>query len=135
MLLKTSLEMLVAADEGLRLMPYRCSAGKLTIGYGTTFPLPEEEAHLLLRHQLEKVLGQCERSFPWWAKLSPARQQVIASMGYQMGMGGLMGFRRMLAAMELGGYDTAGKEMIDSKWARSDSPARAQRLRTMMVRG
>ena len=30
---------LLAADEGLRLMPYRCSAGKLTIGYGTTFPL------------------------------------------------------------------------------------------------
>lgn len=34
------------------------------------------------------MLDQCERSFPWWAKLSPARQQVIASMGYQMGMGG-----------------------------------------------
>ena len=29
MLLKTSLEMLVAADEGLRLMPYRCSAGTM----------------------------------------------------------------------------------------------------------
>ena len=73
MLMKTALEMLVAADEGLRLMPYRCSAGKLTIGYGTTFPLSEEEAHLLLRHRLEKVLDQCERSFPWWAKLSPVR--------------------------------------------------------------
>ena len=45
MLMKTSLEMLVAADEGLRLMPYRCSAGRLTIVYGTTFPLSEEEAH------------------------------------------------------------------------------------------
>ena len=48
--MKTALEQLLAADEGLRLMPYRCSAGKLTIGYGTTFPLSEEEAHLLLRH-------------------------------------------------------------------------------------
>ena len=132
---KTPLEQLLAADEGLRLMPYRCSAGKLTIGYGTTFPLSEEEAHLLLRHRLEKVLDQCERSFPWWSKLSPTRQQVVASMGYQMGMGGLMGFRRMLAAMDRGDYDTAGKEMMDSKWARSDSPARAQRLRTMMVLG
>ena len=33
MLLKTSLEMLVAADEGLRLMPYRCSAGKFVITF------------------------------------------------------------------------------------------------------
>ena len=42
---------------------------------------------------------------------------------------------KLLAAIERGDYDTAGKEMMDSKWARSDSPARAQRLRKMMVRG
>ena len=132
MLMKTALEMLVAADEGLRLMPYRCSAGKLTIGYGTTFPLSEEEAHLLLRRRLEKVLDRCERSFPWWAKLSPARQQVIASMGYQMGMDGLMGFKKMLAAIE---RNEAAKEMMDSKWAKQDTPARARRLAKVMVRG
>ena len=135
MLMKTALEMLVAADEGLRLMPYRCSAGKLTIGYGTTFPLSEEEAHLLLRHRLEKVLDRCERSFPWWSKLSPARQQVIASMCYQMGMDGLSGFKKMLAAIERNDYDTAAKEMLDSKWAKHDSPARARRLAKVMVRG
>ena len=33
MLMKTSLEMLVAADEGLRLMPYRCSDGKFVITF------------------------------------------------------------------------------------------------------
>ena len=32
-MLKTSLEMLVADDEGLRLMPYRCSAGKFVITF------------------------------------------------------------------------------------------------------
>ena len=135
MLMKTALEQLLAADEGLRLMPYRCSAGKLTIGYGTTFPLSEEEAHLLLRHRLEKVLDQCERRFPWWPRLSPARKQVIASMGYQMGMDGLMGFRRMLAAIERNDYDTAAREMLDSKWAKHDSPDRARRLAKVMVRG
>lgn len=132
---KTPLEQLLAADEGLRLIPYRCCAGVLSIGYGTALPITEEEAHLLLRHRLERVLDQCERRFPWWPRLSPARKQVIASMGYQMGMDGLMGFRKMLAALERGDYDTAGKEMMDSKWARSDSPARAQRFRKMMERG
>lgn len=135
MLMKTALEMLVAADEGLRLMPYRCSAGKLTIGYGTTFPLSEEEAHLLLRHRLEKVLDQCERSFPWWAKLSPTRQQVIASMGYQLGIAGLMGFKRMIAALERGDYEAAAGEMLDSKWAKRDTPGRAGRLAERMRRG
>ena len=133
--MKTELEQLLAADEGLRLMPYRCSAGVLSIGYGTALPLTEEEAHLLLRHRLEKVLDQCERSFPWWAKLSPARQQVIASMGYQLGIGGLMGFRRMLAAIDAGNYRLASDEMLDSKWARQDSPGRARRLAERMRRG
>ena len=135
MLMKTALEMLVAADEGLRLMPYRCSAGVLTVGYGTAFPLTEYEAHLLLRHRLQGVLDQCERRFPWWPKLSPARQQVVASMGYQLGLDGLLRFRRMLAALERGDYRAASDEMLDSKWAITDSPARARRLAQMMLRG
>ena len=49
--------------------------------------------------------------------------------------GGLSGFGRMLAAMERGDYDTAAKEMLDSKWAKQDSPARARRLAKVMVRG
>lgn len=134
-LLKTPLEQLVAADEGLRLMPYRCTAGVLTVGYGTAFPLTEQEAHLLLRHRLQLVLDQCERRFSWWSKLSPARQQVVASMGYQLGISGLMGFRRMLAAIDAGNYRLASDEMLDSKWAISDSPARARRLAQMMTRG
>ena len=134
-LLKTPLEQLVAADEGLRLMPYRCSAGVLTVGYGTAFPLTEQEAHLLLRHRLQGVLDQCERRFPWWPKLSPARQQVVASMGYQLGLNGLMGFKRMLSALESGDYRAASDEMLDSKWAISDTPARARRLAQMILRG
>ena len=134
-LLKTPLEQLVAADEGLRLMPYRCSSGVLTIGYGTAFPLTEQEAHLLLRHRLQGVLDQCERRFQWWPKLSPARQQVVASMGYQLGLDGLLRFRRMLAALERGDYRAASDEMLDSKWAISDTPARARRLAQMMLRG
>ena len=134
-LLKTPLEQLVAADEGLRLMPYRCSAGVLTVGYGTAFPLTEHKAHLLLRHRLQGVLDQCERRFQWWSKLSPARQQVVASMGYQFGLNGLMGFRRMLAALERGDYDGAAREMLDSKWAKLDTPERAKRLAERMRRG
>lgn len=133
-MLKTPLEQLIAEDEGLRLMPYKCSAGVLTVGYGTTFPLSEVEAHLLMRNRLQLVLDQCERRFPWWPKLSPARQQVIASMGYQLGIAGLMGFRRMLAALERGDYDGAAREMLDSKWAKRDTPGRAGRLAERMRR-
>lgn len=131
----TPTEALLMADEGLRLMPYRCSAGKLTIGYGTTFPLTQEEAHLLLRHRLQGVVADLGHRFAWWPRLSPDRQSVLASMAYQMGMGGLIKFRRMLAAVERGDYEAAAREMLDSKWAKRDTPGRAGRLAERMRRG
>ena len=133
----TDLEREVADDEGFMPVPYRCTAGKLSIGYGTNIQdgITKDEALLLMRHRLGKVIDALESRLPFWAKLTDGRRRVLANMGYQLGIGGLIGFRRMLAAMERGDYDTAGREMMDSKWARSDSPARAQRLRTMMVRG
>ena len=133
----TDLEREVADDEGFMPIPYRCTAGKLSIGYGTNIQdgITREEALLLMRHRLGKVIAALESRLPFWSKLTDDRRRVLANMGYQLGIAGLMGFRRMLAALERGDYDTAGREMMDSKWARSDSPARAQRLRTMMVRG
>ena len=52
-----------------------------------------------------------------------------------MGAEGLLGFRRMLTALAVGNYHGAAKEMPDSKWARSDSPSRAERLAKMMLDG
>ena len=56
-------------------------------------------------------------------------------MGYQLGLNRLLGFKRMLAALERGDYRAASDEMLDSKWAISDTPARARRLAQMMLRG
>ena len=133
----TDLEREIADDEGFRAKPYRCTSGKLSIGHGTNIEdgISRDEALLLMRHRLGRVVAALESRLPFWPKLTNDRRRVLANMGYQLGIGGLMGFRRMLAALERGDYDTAGKEMMDSKWARSDSPARAQRLRKMMVRG
>lgn len=133
----TDLEREVADDEGFRSHIYKCTAGAWSIGYGTNLSdgIDRDEALLLMRHRPGKVVASLESRLPFWAKLTDDRRRVLANMGYQMGMGGLMGFRRMLAAMERGDYDTAGKEMMDSKWAKHDSPARARRLAKVMVRG
>lgn len=133
----TDLEREVASDEGFMPIPYRCTSGKLSIGYGTNIQdgITKDEALLLMRHRLGKVVAALESRVPFWAKLTDDRRRVLANMGYQLGIAGLMGFKRMLAAMERGDYDTAGKEMMDSKWAKHDSPARARRLAKVMVRG
>ena len=133
----TDLEREVASDEGFMPTPYRCTSGKLSIGYGTNIQdgITREEALLLMRHRLGKVVAALESRLPFWLKLTDDRRRVLANMGYQLGVGGLMGFKRMLAALERGDYDGAAREMLDSKWAKRDTPGRAGRLAERMMAG
>ena len=136
-MIKTDLEELVARHEGYRSMPYRCPAGKLTIGYGYNLDaaMPEDEAHLLMRHRLTKLMVRMEQEYVWFHGLSEARKEVLLSMAYQMGMDGLKKFQQMLMFCKNGSYYQAALAMLDSKWARHDSPARAQELAEMMRAG
>ena len=131
----TDLEREVASDEGFMPIPYRCTSGKLSIGYGTNIQdgIDRDEALLLMRHRLGKVVAALESRLPFFVKLTDDRRRVLANMGYQLGIAGLMGFKRMLAALERGDYEAAAREMLDSKWARQDSPGRAGRLAERMM--
>ena len=133
----TELEREVASDEGFMRIPYRCTSGKLSIGYGTNIQdgITKEEALLLMRYRLGKVVAALESRLPFWPRLTDDRRRVLANMGYQLGVGGLMGFKRMLAALERGDYEAAAREMLDSKWAKRDTPARAGRMAERMRRG
>ena len=133
----TELEREVANDEGFMPIPYRCTSGKLSIGYGTNIQdgITKDEALLLMRHRLGKVVAALESRLPFWSKLTDERRRVLANMGYQLGIAGLMGFKRMLAGLSRGDYEAAAREMLDSKWARQDSPGRARRLAERMRRG
>ena len=133
----TDLEREVADDEGFRAHLYKCTAGAWSIGYGTNLSdgVDREEALLLMRHRLGLVVAAMESRLPFWSKLTDERRRVLANMGYQLGVAGLMGFRRMLAALERGDYDGAAREMLDSKWAKRDTPERAGRLAGRMRRG
>ena len=133
----TDLEREIADDEGFRSHLYKCTAGAWTIGYGTNLSdgIDRDEALLLMRHRLGKVIAALESRLPFWPKLTDDRRRVLANMGYQLGILGLMRFKRMLAALERGDYEAAAREMLDSKWARQDSPGRAQELAEMLRRG
>lgn len=111
----------IKKHEGLRLKPYRCTAGKLTIGYGRNLEdngITEEEAHFLLMNDLKKSWDECCKAFSWISKMDKIRQGVIVELCFNMGLGRLKGFKKMLAACERGDYETASVEMLDSLWAR-----------------
>ena len=123
--------------EGLRLKPYRCSAGKLTIGVGRNIEdvgITEEEAMTMLSNDISRVIGELDRRIPAFASLNEVRRRVLIDMGFNLGSNRLMKFRRMLAALEAGDYAQAAVEMLDSRWARQVGN-RAVSLKNMMETG
>ncbi len=123
--------------EGLRLKPYRCPAGKLSIGIGRNLDdlgITREEALILLANDVTRVERELDRTLPWWRQMSELRQRVLCDMCFNMGLSSLLGFKQALAAMKRGDYEAAAKGMEDSKWYREDVPVRAARLVAMMRR-
>jgi len=105
-------------DEGLKLKPYRDSEGLLTIGYGTLIEeISTEEAEILLIHRFEKISKEAFDKFPWLHDLSGHRQDAILNMAYNLGVPRLRQFKKMIAAIEAGDYETSAREALDSKWA------------------
>jgi len=55
-------------------------------------------------------------------------------MAFNLGVDGLLSFRRMILAVDRGNYDQAAREMLNSKWT-AQVFARAIRLAKMMKEG
>ena len=131
-----SIEDQLILHEGLRLKPYRCTAGKLTIGVGRNLDnkgITYDEAMFLLRNDIEEVTRQLEL-FGWYVALGPVRRKVLIDMAFNLGMAGLMGFKQMIEALKQGDYERAADEMVNSRWY-GQVGERGRRLERMMRTG
>ena len=137
----------IQKSEGLRLAAYRCTAGRLTIGFGhncDTSPVPgvskvgdritREQADDLLSKDLSAVVWEVRKALPWVTSLEAPRQAVLYDMAFNMGTRGLLGFRNTLRFIESGDYKRAARNMLQSKWA-DDVGRRADRLADQMATG
>jgi lysozyme len=132
-------EDLLKREEGCKLRPYRCPAGKLTIGYGhnldDTTISQDDAVHILetdvavKTQDAVKVIGEIA-----FRNLDEVRQAVLISMAFQMGRTGLGSFRQTLECVRRGDYDQAARNMFRSQWARQ-TPGRARRAAKMMYSG
>ena len=124
-------------DEGVELRPYKCSAGFLTLGVGRNIEergITMDESDYLLANDIKICEEEANRVFKWFADLTDARQRAIINMIFNLGLTKLLNFKKFLGAMESGDYETAGKEMLDSRWAEQVGN-RADRLEQMIVNG
>lgn len=129
-----TLEEQLIEHEGLRLRPYRCPAGKLTIGVGRNLDdagISEAEARQLLQHDIAACRADLE-TFAWWARLTSRQQDALIDMRFNLGPRGFRKFGRMLAALAAGDDQAAAREMRASRWA-SQVGARARRLAAMVA--
>ncbi len=131
--------------EGLKLKLYKCPSGYLSIGVGRnliTNPLTTVEqkvvgdlskgitydmAMYLLRHDIKRVISECRNCFPFWKYLDAERKYALFDMCFNLGLAGLMKFRKMIDALEIGDYRGAAKECLNSKYAK-DVGKRAERI-------
>lgn len=127
-------------DEGERLIAYLCSEGIWTIGVGHTggvrpgMVISEYEQEQLLEQDIDEVVADLDRKYPWWREMTEARQRALANMAFNLGISRLSKFRRMMTALTLGNYELAAQEALDSKWAKQVG-ARAHRLAKMFKEG
>lgn len=134
---RRQLRELLIKHEGLKLKPYLDTVGKLTIGVGRNLDdvgISELEAMAMLSADMDRVSKAAVDAFPWFQSLSATRQDVVLSMIFQLGLGGFREFKKAIEAIRCGNFNRAADEMLDSKWAKQDAPARAAELAYMMRR-
>lgn len=120
----------IKKEEGYKGFQYDDHLGNPTIGYGTLLPLSEDEAELILNHRLNRFTSNVKSSL-YDLDIKDEAWDILFHMSYQMGVGGLLKFKKMIKALRDQDYKTASIEMLDSRWAKQ-TPNRANRLSEKM---
>lgn len=122
----TKLESVIQQHEGYRRFAYNDSLGYITIGVGRCIDkrvgkgLSPREALYLLRNDIE----ECEQKlsvYDFYKLLDEVRKGVMIELCFNLGLKGLLSFKKMLANVENGKWVDAVNELHDSKWAKQVS--------------
>lgn len=128
-------------DEGLRLVAYRDTGGLLTIGYGHTGPdvragmtISQIEADAYLEHDVAATEAGLRR-LAWFASLDPVRQDVLANIGFNVGVSELLHWPMTLGHFAAQNWPAAANDLIhEGKW-NADVGDRAVRLSRVTAAG
>ena len=133
----TDFEQMLIRHEGLKLKPYKCTAGKLTIGVGRNIEdmgITEDEAIYMLRNDVARFAAELASIKPIVKSLDDVRYYVLLNMAFNLGINRLMKFEKMWQAIESGQYLEAALEMQDSRWCEQVG-GRCTELAELMANG
>lgn len=107
-------------EEGYRRFIYTDTTGNKSIGYGHNLEEGVSEAiarNILFCDILEKEKEIIDK-VSQYKNLNEARKIVLLDMAFNLGVNGLLQFKKMLAAISAEDFKLASSCMLDSMWAR-----------------
>jgi len=146
---RQKLEAMLVLHEGRRARVYRDSLGKLTVGVGCYLDrggvpalfaalgidfvdvhsgrvaLTDAQIDAVFEHDADAAIHQARLCVPELDELPEPAQLALVDMAFQLGQGGLAGFRQTIAAIRQRRWDDAAGHMLDSLWA-EQTPQRAR---------
>ena len=121
----------IKKHEGFSSVVYKCTAGKLTVGYGKRvkyLKVTQEQAEEWLKEDLENLKYVLADKYDWFLPAPQEVKDIVMNMAYQLGPTSFSKFKRTIKLFKNKDYEGASIEMLDSKWARVDTPERAKEL-------
>jgi hypothetical protein len=122
--------------EGSNLASYRDATGNLIVApqhYLEAMGVSDGTMSVL-EADVRAVARELEELWPVRAAVDGVRYRVLVHMAFNMGVLGLFAMNRFVAAVEVGSWPTAAKEMLISQWA-DQEPHRATVLAAIMRAG
>ena len=127
----------IKKHEGFSSVVYKCTAGYDTIGYGKRIKylqVTEEQSTEWLEEDLENLKYTLSGKYDWFLPAPQEVRDIVMNMNYQLGVSAFSKFKKTIKYIANKDYQMASVEMLDSKWARDDTPRRAKELSDRMAK-
>lgn len=110
----------IKEHEGLVLKPYKCPAGKLTIGYGHNLEdngLSQSACEYILIEDIEEAKRNLYAVFTrdFFNSLSDNQKIALVDMMFNLGMSRFLTFKKFILTAKQRNFDRASVEIIHSK--------------------
>jgi lysozyme len=128
---------LLIRHEQYRQFVYKDSTGHNTVGFGRNLDergISQDEALSLLDDDIIYFTNKLVRAFPEFADLDDNRQIALLDMCFNLGVVGLLNFKKMLEFIKVKDWKNASQEILNSK-AAIQCPERYKNLAEIMLTG
>ena len=118
-------------EEGFSETVYNDHLGNDTIGFGfliKSLVLDEDIAETILYRLIHRISKELSIKIQGFLGFPTIVQDAFVEVAYQIGVAGFLKFRKTIKFAQKEDWNNMLLELLDSKWARIDTPERASRL-------